>query len=104
MKAIRELLELVPTTDVLTLASTFAEDGKYGTLVNDDTEIVLEFRVGSKSVRLMQAKDIDVDDRDSSYGATRRAALSTAEANQHTPDPPMTVDLQQHLMALAIVG
>lgn len=102
MKAIRQLLEMVPTTDVVAVAKALAEDGDYKILADNDTEIVVTFRIGSKAVRLMQAKDVDVDDP-KSYGTTQRAASSAAEAKQYTPDPPMTVELQQYLMALAIV-
>lgn len=93
---------MVPTTDVVAVAKALAEDGDYKTLADNDTEIVVTFRIRSKAVRLMQAKDVDVDDP-KSYGTTKRAASSAAEAKQYTPDPPMTVELQQYLMALAIV-
>lgn len=63
---------------------------------------MVKLRIDS-AVRLIQAKDVDVGDP-KFYAATKRAALSAAEARQHTPDPPMTVDLQQYLMALAICG
>lgn len=102
VKAIRQLLEMVPTTDVVAVAKAVAEDGDYNVLADNDTEIVVTFRIGSKAVRLMQAKDVDVD-HPKSYGTTKRAASSAAEAKQYTPDPPMTVELQQYLMALAIV-
>lgn len=102
VKAIRKLLEMVPTTDVLAIAKALAKHGDYKVLADNENEIVVTFRVGSKAVRLMQAKDVDVDDP-KSYGATKRAASSAAEAKQYTPDPPMTAELQQHLMALAIV-
>lgn len=102
VKAIRQLLEMVPTTDVLAVAKALAEDGDYNVLADNDNEIVVTFRTGSKAVRLMQAKDVDVDDP-KSYGATKRAASSAAEAKQYTPDLPMTAELQQYLMALAIV-
>lgn len=100
--AIQELLHMVPTTDVQALASNLADDGRYEILVNDDSEIVITCRIGSKSVRLMQATDIDVNDSNS-FGATKRAALSASKARQLTPDPPMTIDLQQYLMALELV-
>lgn len=101
VKAIRQLLEMVPTTDISVLASTMAEDGKFHILADNDTEIVVIFVIGSKSVRLMQAKDVDVDDP-KSYAATKRAVMSAADAKQYTPDPAMTVGLQQYLMALKI--
>lgn len=101
MKAIRQLLEMVPTTDVAELVSVLAKDGDYNIIADNDTEIVVTFRIGSKTVRLMQGKDLNVDDP-KSYGATKRATLSAVETKQYTPDPPMTVPLQQYLMALAI--
>lgn len=102
VKAIRQLLEMVPTTGVLAVAKALAEGGEFTVLADNDNEIVVTFRIGSRAVRLMQAKDVDVDDP-KSYGATKRAASSAAEAKQYTPDPSMTVELQQYLMALAIV-
>lgn len=102
VKAIRQLLEMVPSTDVLAVAQALADYGEYNVLADNDNETVVTFRIGSRAVRLMQAKDVDVDDA-KSYGATKRAASSAAEAKQYTPDPPMTVELQQYLMALAIV-
>ncbi|KAI7777672.1 hypothetical protein LA080_003165 [Diaporthe eres] len=102
LKATRQLLEMVPTTDVVAVAKALAEDGDDAVLADNDTEIVVTFRIGSKAVRLMQAKDVDVDDP-KSYGTTQRAASSAAEAKQYTRGPPMTVELQQDLMALAIV-
>lgn len=102
MKAIRQLLETVPTTDILAVAKALANNGHYNIIADNDTEIVVTFRVGSKAVRLMQAKDVDVDNP-KSYGATKRAASSAADAKRCTPDPAMTVELQQYLMALAIV-
>lgn len=50
----------------------------------------------------MQARDIDVDDP-KSFGVTKRAALSATKTKQLTPDPPMSVDLQQYLMALDLI-
>lgn len=102
VKAIRQLLEMVPTTDILTVTKALASNGDYNVITDNDTEIVVTFRIGSKAVRLMQAKDIDVDNP-KSYGATKRAASSAADAKRYTPDPDMTVDLQRYLMALAIV-
>lgn len=102
VKAIRRLLEKVPTTDILAVAKALANNGDYNVIADNNTEIVVTFRIGSKTVRLMQAKDIDVDDP-KSYGATKRAASSAADAKRYTPDPAMTVELQQYLMALAIV-
>lgn len=102
VKAIRQLLEMVLTTDVLVVAKALAEDGDYNVVADNDNEIVAAFRIGSKAVHLMQAKDVDVDDPES-YGATKRAASSAAEAKQYTPDLHMTAELQQYLMGLAIV-
>lgn len=102
VKAIRKLLEMIPTTDVPAVARALAEKGDYNVLADNNNEIVVTFRLGSKDVRLMQAKDVDVGDP-KSYGATKRAASSAAEAKRYTPDSPMTVELQQYLMALAIV-
>lgn len=102
VKAIRKLLEMIPTTNVRAVARALAEKGNYNVLADNNNEIVVTFRLGSKAVRLMQAKDVDVGDP-KSYGATKRAASSAAEAKKYTPDLPMTVELQQYLMALAIV-
>lgn len=102
VKAIREFLEMVPTMDVQALVSNLGNDGQYEVLVNNDTEITVTCRIGSMSVRLMQAKDIDVDDT-KSFAATKRAALSAAKTKQLTPDPPMSIDLQQYLLALDLV-
>ncbi|ROW14238.1 hypothetical protein VPNG_04237 [Cytospora leucostoma] len=102
VRAIRELLEMVPTTDIETIASETADNGRYEVLKNNDTEEIVIFQVRSKTVRLMQAKDIDVE-KPKSYRETRRAALSAAKAKQLTPDPSMTIDLQQYLMSEELV-
>jgi hypothetical protein len=94
---------MMPTTDVQALVSNLADDGRYEVLVDDDTEIIGTCRVGPMSIRLMQARDIDVDNPNS-FGAPKRAALSAAKAKQLTPDPPMSVDLQQYPMALELAG
>lgn len=78
MRAVRQLLEMVPTTDVAELASVLAKDGDYNIIADNYIEVVVTFRIDTKTVRLMQGKDLNVDDT-KSYGATKRASLSAAD-------------------------
>lgn len=101
VRANRELLEMVPTTAIEAIASEVANDGRYEVVTNNDTETVVVFQVGSKTVRLMQTKDINIEDP-KSFGEIKRATLAAAKAKQLTPDPSMTVELQQYLMAVEL--
>lgn len=93
MRAVRQLLEMVPTTDVAELASVLVKDGDYNIIADNYIEIVVTARIDTKTVRLMQGKDLNVDDT-KSYGATKRGSLSAAETKEYTPDPPMTVETE----------
>ncbi|KAK5659775.1 hypothetical protein OQA88_986 [Cercophora sp. LCS_1] len=71
---------------------------EYQTIRDNAEELVLTFRVGSKTVRLMQCFDLDATDA-SCYDRSARAKRSKERGEAQLSDPPMTAELTQYIMA-----
>ncbi|KAI0006851.1 hypothetical protein F4779DRAFT_546271 [Xylariaceae sp. FL0662B] len=96
--SIRGLLSKVPTTDIKDLAGEFSDDSEYKMLKETAQETVVSFRLGSNTVRLMHAKDLDKDTK-TSYDESSRAKSAKSKIDEVLDEPPMSVELQQLLIA-----
>ncbi|RYP73844.1 hypothetical protein DL769_004145 [Monosporascus sp. CRB-8-3] len=101
---IAEMFRDTPTTDIKTLAAAFSEGPGDWTVVRDDSkEVVVSFRIGTKTVRLMQALDLDKEDP-ATIDNSQRAKTSEIEAKELIGEEPMPVPVQQYLAATMLRG
>ncbi|RYP93196.1 hypothetical protein DL770_000671 [Monosporascus sp. CRB-9-2] len=99
VECIADMFRDISTTDIKTLAATFSEGPGDWTVVRDDAkEIVVSFRIGTKTVRLMQALDLDKEDS-ATIDNSQRAKTSEIEAKQLIGEERMPVPVQQYLAA-----
>ncbi|KAK8131753.1 hypothetical protein PG984_008191 [Apiospora sp. TS-2023a] len=99
LESIKAMLAKVPNTDVVELAKDVGDHGSIK--VNDEleTEVVVDFNLQSKTVRLMQCLDIDLD-RAKPFGHTNRHHDAVRGANAAFNEPYMSINLQQTFMAI----
>ena len=97
LNAIEHLLSRVPTTGVNQLAAEISNGNEYDVVKYTAEESVVDFKMGSLSVRLMNAKDIDMR-APSPYNHTLRARMSVSGANDVFNEPHMSTSLQQYAM------
>jgi hypothetical protein len=95
---LRQLLHKIPSHDIQSMAQQFSNQGLYIIEQDDAFELVATFRMGHQTVRLMQAKDIDVNDP-TSYNKTNRARVSNEKTRSIVPEPAMKISVQQYLVA-----
>ncbi|KAI1337759.1 hypothetical protein F5Y15DRAFT_425475 [Xylariaceae sp. FL0016] len=95
---LRCLLQEIPNHDISSIAARFGNDGNYSQPTDDYTEKVVTFSMGKQTVRLMQAKDADLN-KPKSLGQTMRSKLATQKANELLSEPPMEIPIQQYLGA-----
>jgi hypothetical protein len=96
--AIQTFLERIPKTDPLTLATELADKESIAVLLDVPDELTICFRLCSKTVRLMHARDLDKADK-KSYHRSARAKASAVRATQLLDEHPMHILAQQYLMA-----
>lgn len=98
LNAIEQLLSKVPSTGVIQLATDIANEANYNVIKETVEETVVDFSMGSFSVRLMNMKDVDMH-TPSPYNHTLRARTSVSRANYIFNEPIMNISLQQYVMA-----
>ncbi|KAI1811335.1 hypothetical protein GGS20DRAFT_593292 [Poronia punctata] len=98
-----KFLEKIPTTDVITLAEEYSGTDGYRIEHDDESELVVTLRLGNRTVRLMQARDLDVNDP-KSYNKSNRARTATKKAREALTEPAMLISVQKHLVATRLVG
>lgn len=101
VNSIRLLLNKIPSTPFEEIAEAMANDNTYRLVDDNPREIIITFGLASRSVRLMQCKDVDVTD-ENSYDQTLRAKLSKKKTESQLTDPPMTAEFTQYIMASLI--
>ncbi|KAI5920650.1 hypothetical protein F4810DRAFT_723205 [Camillea tinctor] len=99
LSAIQTLLSKIPGADIISVAKELAENQVFTLLRDTNEETVVEFQMKSMSIRLMNTKDIDKDDRDP-YNKTLRATESSKKSIEAFPEQPMVAQDQKHVMAL----
>ncbi|KAK0622401.1 hypothetical protein B0T14DRAFT_563854 [Immersiella caudata] len=82
--------------DMIQIAHAYDEE--FTVVKDNDEELVVKFALGSKSVRLMQCRDLDVTDEEA-YIQSSRARASEHSTSTQLPDPPMAPELTQLIMA-----
>ncbi|KAK8040066.1 hypothetical protein PG993_008477 [Apiospora rasikravindrae] len=95
---VQNLFSKVTTTDIRQLANDFSTDNKVSTLRDNPRELVVEFNIASKSIRLMQCFDIDLDEK-KHFDKTRRYNDTEQRAHELSSEAPMAIEVQQFLMA-----
>ncbi|KAI3337572.1 hypothetical protein HD806DRAFT_43758 [Xylariaceae sp. AK1471] len=95
---LRQILEKTATHDIHSLAKEFSNYGVYNIEQDDVFELVATFRMGPRTIRLMQAKDLDVNDP-KSYNKSNRAKVSNKKVRNIVPEPAMKIPVQQYLVA-----
>ncbi|KAK4447927.1 hypothetical protein QBC34DRAFT_381764 [Podospora aff. communis PSN243] len=95
--SIQNFLTKVPNTDPRELACNVADLEEYDVVLDTAEELVLTFNVAGHSVRLMQARDFDKNNANN-YN-TVRALSSCEEQRKLVADEPMSIELQQYMMA-----
>lgn len=95
---IRNLLSKIPTTGICQLAREFSSDSNVATLRDDSQETTVEFCIASKTVRLMQCFDIDLDTK-KPFDKTKRYTDTENRMRELFDEAPMATEVQQFLMA-----
>ncbi|RYP60663.1 hypothetical protein DL769_008023 [Monosporascus sp. CRB-8-3] len=97
---LRNLLQKIPNTDIKLLAKEAA-----GSQIEVSTscmeETIIDFKLGDKQVRVMQAHDIDKDDP-ATYDQARRAKEARQRERVAFDEPVMSIPLQQYVMACVL--
>ncbi|KAI1079809.1 hypothetical protein F5B20DRAFT_153164 [Whalleya microplaca] len=96
--SIRHLLSKVPAINTKDLAGELSDHNEYKLLKDTAEETVVSFRLGSNTVRLMHAKDLDKDTKDS-YNKSNRAKHAKSKIDEILDEPSMPVEVQKLLMA-----
>ncbi|KAK7949272.1 uncharacterized protein PG986_010158 [Apiospora aurea] len=92
------LLSKVTTTGIRQLAKDFSTDNHVSTLRDNAREVVVEFTIASKRIRLMQCFDIDLDEK-KPFDKTRGYNDAEQRAHDLSSEAPMAIEVQQFLMA-----
>ncbi|KAI1082947.1 hypothetical protein F5B20DRAFT_597160 [Whalleya microplaca] len=95
---ISQLLKDVSTSDLENLSQRFANNGEYTLVKNGAKELIVTFLLYSKTVRLMQAKDLNKNVC-RSYDNADRAKASEERAENLLNEGTMPVSSQQYIMA-----
>ncbi|KAI0024321.1 hypothetical protein F4780DRAFT_768939 [Xylariomycetidae sp. FL0641] len=90
-----------PDFDPKTLADEVSEDGRVTIETETDSELVLRFTIGNKTIRLMQLFDLDKSDPHSIHNSTR-AKESSKRAEELLGEGAMPVFTQKYLTAMAL--
>ncbi|KAK8093483.1 hypothetical protein PG997_000168 [Apiospora hydei] len=98
LQDVQTLFYKVTTTDIRQVAKDFSTDDNVSTLRDGSREVVVEFTIASKCIRLMQCFDIDLDEK-KPFDKTRRYNDAEQRAHELSNEPPMATDVQQFLMA-----
>ncbi|KAI0010968.1 hypothetical protein F4779DRAFT_575387, partial [Xylariaceae sp. FL0662B] len=98
INAIERLLRDVTRIQPEALAAESADEGKFTTIRNDCDELAIRFAVRGKSVRIIQAKDVDKDDK-KSFKRSNRARIAAEKTELLVGEGEMPVSVQQYLMA-----
>lgn len=98
VKSLQSLLEMIPTTPFAQAAAAVSDVKEFTVVRDTNRELVITFVLGSISVRLMQCHDLDVAN-DKSYSESSRAKNSQERTKSQLPDPPITPELTQYVMA-----
>ncbi|KAK7965822.1 uncharacterized protein PG986_000099 [Apiospora aurea] len=96
--AVQHFLAKVPNTEAHGLATESADCGTIDVVEDNDEEIVIDFKIESLSVRLMQCKDLNLVQKRPFEGIKRcRDALNAAK--DAFDEPHMSIQIQQVVMA-----
>jgi len=94
---LRRFLEAVPkNANLRELARQYAH-WDYEIVRDDEYELELSFRLGSRTVRLLQLKDLKKDDK-TSYNKTQRAIAAESRVRALLDEEPMSIEIQQYMM------
>ncbi|RYP80092.1 hypothetical protein DL770_006375 [Monosporascus sp. CRB-9-2] len=97
---LRNLLQKIPNTDIKLLAEE-ASGSQIEVSTSSMEETIVDFKLGDKQVRVMQAQDIDKDDP-ATYDQARRAREARQRARVAFDEPAMSIPLQQYVMACVL--
>lgn len=97
-----QLLEKSPSHEIHSLAKEFSDHGAFKMERDDAFEVVATFKMSSRKIRLMQAKDLDVKNP-KSYNQSSRAKLSAKKSRDIVPEPSMKISVQQYLVAKHLI-
>ncbi|KAK7955241.1 hypothetical protein PG988_015935 [Apiospora saccharicola] len=100
--AIQRFLANVPTTEAVELATESADPETLDVLRDNREETIVNFRLKSLSVRLMHCKDVDMD-LNEPFLTTRRFRSAQDAAKMAFDEDPMTVPIQQIVMARRVL-
>jgi hypothetical protein len=95
---IRSLLVIIPSTPLADIPNALSIGIKHEILRDTAEEVVITFKLGTRSVRLMQCRDVDVTD-ERSYNRSARARESQANTNAQLQEAAMTPQETQYIMA-----
>ncbi|KAK8018928.1 hypothetical protein PG991_008118 [Apiospora marii] len=98
LESIKTMLARVPNADVVELAKAVGDHGSIKIAHDHEEEVVVGFRLQSKTVHLMQCRDIDLDQA-KPFGATKRHCDVVRRAKAAFDEPQMSTTLQQEFMA-----
>ncbi|KAI1081826.1 hypothetical protein F5B20DRAFT_588382 [Whalleya microplaca] len=98
INAIEKLLRDVSRIGPETLVAELADEGKVTTMCDNSNELAIRFSVRGKSVRILQAKDVDKDDRNS-FKRSNRARAAAEKTEELIGEGEMPISVQQYLMA-----
>lgn len=96
--SIKAILAKVPSTDVLELAETVGDHGSIKISHENAEELVVDFRLGPRTVHMMQCLDIDLDNA-KPFDETKRNCEGERRAEAAFDEPPKSTTLQQQFMA-----
>ncbi|KAK8052933.1 hypothetical protein PG996_012234 [Apiospora saccharicola] len=97
LESIKAMLAKVPNTDMVELAKDVGDHGSIKVTHNNEEEVVVDFKLQSKTVHLMQCLDIDLD-KAKPFDQTKRHCDSVRRAKAAFDEPLMSTTLQQEFM------
>ena len=97
MATLRRFLGRIPHSDLPLLAKEFGEDGTVN-ITSESNQTTIRFRLGTRTVRIIHASDLDVDDK-KSFNQSARAKDSARRTKEILGEEIMPIEVQQYLMA-----
>ncbi|KAK6844683.1 hypothetical protein PG995_014793 [Apiospora arundinis] len=101
LEDIQKLFAKIESSDIRELAKKFSADSNVSALRDNTQEIVVEFGMASKRVRLMQCLDLDITQK-TPFEKTQRYKKSKDRMRDLFSEPKMSTEVQQFMVARLI--
>ncbi|KAK8862861.1 hypothetical protein PGQ11_009096 [Apiospora arundinis] len=101
LEDIQKLFAKIESSDIRELAKKFSADSNVSVLRDNTQEIVVEFSMASKRVRLMQCLDLDITQK-TPFEKTQRCKKSKDRMRDLFSESKMSTEVQQFMVARLI--